>query len=156
MINYPLIFNYIFPNSLHINEKTQFIDMLIYENGIKKLISFKNTYAINGKELLFVKPYQNELYGMAIEKGYSVLKSTDGTIKSGYINIEGGFGYVVFETILGAESEKYTSNNKLLKMLYKHEYKFINKGNLKCKIKKYIDLGGIINFSIYYNLKGAH
>ena len=46
--------------------------MFIYENGIKKLISFKNTYATNNDELLFVKPNNNEIYAMAIEKGYSV------------------------------------------------------------------------------------
>jgi len=155
MINIPLIFNDIFPNSLNINEKTQYIDMFIYENGIKKLISFKNTYAINNDELLFVKPYRNELYGMAIEKGYSVSKCTDRTIKSGYNNIEGGFGFQVFETILGAESEKYISNNELINKTYRYGYKFINKGNLQSKIKKYIDLGGIITFGIYYNLGGG-
>ena len=156
MLNYPLIFNYIFPNSSNINEKTQYIDMLIYENGIKKLISFKNTYAINNGNLLFVKPYKNELYAMAIEKGFSVSKCTDGTIKSGYKNIEGGSGYIVFDTILGAESERYISNNNLIHLIFKNGYKYINKGNLQAKIKKYIDFGGIITFGVYYNLGRAH
>ena len=156
MLNIPLIFNYIFLNSSNIDENTKFIDMFIYENGIKKLISFKNTYAINNDELLFVKPYNNEIYAMAIEKGYSVSKCSDSTIKSGYKNIVGGFGYRVFETILGAESEKYVSNDEIYKLVHKSGYKFINKGSLKCKIKKYIDLGGIITFGVYYNLGSAH
>jgi len=66
---------------LNINEKTQFIDMILYENEIKKLISFKNIYAINNDELLFVKHYKNELYGMPIENLYSVSKCADETIK---------------------------------------------------------------------------
>ena len=156
MMNIPLIFNYIFPNSLNIDEKAMFIEMFIYENGIRKLISFKNTYAIYKGQLLFVKPYNNEIYGLAIEKGYSVSKCTDKTIKSGYKNIEGGYGYKVFETILGAQSEKYISNNVLFNLIYHNGYKFITKENLKYKIKKYIDLGGIITFAIYYNLGSAH
>ena len=157
MGNIPLIFQYIFPNSLNINERSEYIDIFIYENGIKKLITFKNTYAIYKGQLLFAKPYNNELYGIALEKGFSISKCTDKTIKSGYEKTgKGGFGYQVFEIILGAESEKFISNNEFIRLKHYYGYKYINKENLKYKIKKYIDLGGIITFGIYYNLGSAH
>ena len=72
MTNIPLIFKYIFPNSLNIDERSKNIDMFIYKNGIKRLISFSNTYAKYKSKLLFAKPYNNELYGIALEKGFSI------------------------------------------------------------------------------------
>ena len=90
MLNHPLIFSYIFPNQLGSDERTQKIDMIIYENGIKKLISFNNTYATFQNQLLFSKPCNNEIYGIALEKGYVITKCSDNTIKSGYEKVEGG------------------------------------------------------------------
>ena len=129
--------------------------MFIYENGIKKSISFKNTYAstyINDKEtLLFAKPFYNELYGIAIEKGYAVSQCINNNMEYGYKKIEGGSGYKVFETLLGAECEKFTSKKK-----YENPYKLINKENLKYKIKKYIDFGGFITFGVFYSKNKGH
>jgi hypothetical protein len=66
---FPLIFNYIFPD-LTYNENSDIIQMYVYKNGIKELISFKNTYAtIDEQNLLFAKPINNELYGISLEKG---------------------------------------------------------------------------------------
>ena len=152
MLNHPLIFSYIFPNQLGSDERTQKIDMIIYENGIKKLISFNNTYATFQNQLLFSKPCNNEIYGIALEKGYVITKCSDNTIKSGYEKVEGGFGYQVFEKILGAKSEKFTSG----KNFSNWGFNYINRDNLKCKIVKYINFGGIITFDVFYNLGSAH
>ena len=113
--------------------------MFIYKNGIRKLISFKNTYATLDDELLFCKPKDNDMYGIALEKGYAVSKCTNNKIESGYKEIVGGFPFQAFETILGAECEKYYSNDNIydMKDLKTHNYKYIDEYNLKSKIKKY-------------------
>ena len=127
--------------------------MFIYDNGIKTLITFNNTYATYKNKLLFAKPNDNEIYGIALEKGYVISKCLDNTIKSGYEEVgKGGSGYQVFENILGSESEKYKSN----KNINGSRYIYINKENLKNKIIKYMNFGGIITFGIFYNLGGAH
>jgi len=151
--NFPFIFNYIFPN-LDYDENSEIIQMYVYKNGIKELISFKNTYATrDGKNLLFVKPYNNELYGICLEKGYAVSKA-ENSLQSGYKKIEGGHGYIVFENILGTKSEKYKSNHKHFKNW--GIFKNIDKNKLKDKIKKYIDYGGIITIGVTYNKEGGH
>jgi len=155
MINsFPLIFNYIFPN-LDYDEKSKIIQMYVYKNGIKELISFKNTYATsNEKNLLFVKPYNNELYGICLEKGYAISKA-ENSLQSGYEKIVGGLGYQVFETILGTKSEKYKSSQQFFKDWY-YGFKTIDKNKLKDKIKKYIDYGGIITFGVRYSKDSGH
>ena len=151
---FPLIFNYIFPR-LDYDENSDIISMYVYKNGIRKMISFKNTYAtIDEQNLLFAKPYNNELYGICLEKGYAISK-IDKTIKSGYENIVGGSGYIVFETILGTISEKYKSSHDYFKNR-QISYKFIDKEKLREKIKKYIDYGGMITFGVFYNNTSAH
>ena len=68
--------------------------MFVYENELRKEISFKNTYATYNNELLFSKPEENEMYGIALEKGYAVLNCTNNKIESGYEKIDcGGFPY---------------------------------------------------------------
>ena len=156
MTNIPLIFNHIFLNSSKITEKTKNIKMYIYENGFRKLISFKNTYATYKNELLFSKPYNNEIYGIALEKGFAVSKCENKSIKYGYKKIRGGAPNQAFETILGSETEMYYSNFDLYLQDNINGYKFINPTNLKKKIKKYIDLGGIVCFGVNYYLGGAH
>jgi len=155
MANIPLVFNYIFKNSSKINEKTEFIEILVYENGMKKNISFKNTYATNNNKLLFAKPFDNSIFAIALEKCYAILNCTDDSIGSGYKKIgDGGYPHKTFETFLGSECEKYHrgDNNNLSKL----GYKYIPKEKLKYKIKKYIDLGGVIAFGVYFNLGNAH
>ena len=150
---FPLIFQYIFPK-LDYNENSDLIKMYIFENGIRKLISFKNTYATSdGENLLFAKPYNNELYGICLEKGYAVAKSQN-SIQSGYKEIIGGSGYQVFEVLLGTASEKYISNHEYFKN-YDSGYKCIEKNKLKEKIINYIKYGGMITFGVFY-IKGAH
>ena len=151
---FPLIFNYIFPR-LDYDENSDIIKMYVYKNGIRKLISFKNTYATKDEQnLLFAKPYNNELYGICLEKGYAISK-IDETIQSGYENIVGGSGYQVFESILGTSSEKYKSNHEYFQKR-QTSYKLIEKDKLREKIKKYIDYGGIITFGVFYNENSAH
>ena len=149
---FPLIFQYIFPK-LDYDENSDLIEMYIFENGIRKLISFKNTYATSDEQnLLFAKPYNNELYGICLEKGYAVAKSKD-SIQSGYKEIIGGSGYQVFEVLLGTASEKYISNHEYFKNY--SGYKCIEKNKLKEKIIKYIKYGGMITFGVFY-MEGAH
>jgi dual specificity phosphatase 12 len=129
--------------------------MYVYKNGIKELISFKNTYAtIDERNLLFAKPMKNELYGISLEKGYAISKANN-SLQSGYINIIGGSGYQVFETILGTSSEKYKSKHEYF-INKQTSYKYIDDEKLKATIKKYIDWGGVITFGIFYNDKSAH
>ena len=151
---FPLIFNYIFPD-LTYNENSDIIQMYVYKNGIKELISFKNTYAtIDERNLLFAKPMKNELYGISLEKGYAISKANN-SLQSGYKKIEGGSGYQVFETILGTSSEKYKSKHEYF-INKQTSYKYIDDEKLKATIKKYIDWGGVITFGIFYNDKSAH
>ena len=151
---FPLIFNYIFPNLLY-NENSDIIEMYIYKNGIRELISFKNTYATKDENnLYFAKPYNNELYGICLEKGYAVAKAKN-SIQSGYENIVGGSGYQVFELLLGTMSELYKSDHDYFKNR-QTSYRYIEKDKLKEKIKKYIDWGGIITFGVFYHEKSAH
>ena len=82
MTNFPLIFHDIFKKSLNINKYTEFINMFIYKNGIRKLITFRNTYAANNYRLLFSKPFNKEMYGIALEKGYAVINCSDKTKRS--------------------------------------------------------------------------
>ena len=153
-IKFPDIFKYIFPN-LDYDENSDLIKMYVYKNGIKKLISFKNTYATKDeKNLLFAKPYNNELYGIVLEKGYAISKC-ENTLQSGYEKIVGGSGYQVFETLLGCSSEKYKSSHEYFKN-YIDSYKDIDKDKLREKIKKYIDYRGMITFGVYYNDHSAH
>jgi hypothetical protein len=106
MTNFPLIFHDIFKKSLNINKYTEFINMFIYKNGIRKLITFRNTYAANNYRLLFSKPFNKEIYGIALEKGYAVINCSDKTIKSGYRKIIYGFPHLAFESIFGDKCEK--------------------------------------------------
>lgn len=160
MTRIPLIFDCIFENSSKINENSKYINMFVYENEFKKKITFKNTYATYNGDLLFSKPKDNEMYGIAIEKGYAVLKCKDNKIKSGYEEMEriGGFPYQTFETILGAKCEKYFSNDYVYdtKNLNLYNYKYIDENNLKKKIRRYIDLGGIIAFGVFYDKNNGH
>ena len=94
--------------------------MYIYDNGIKKKITFKNTYATYGNKLKFAKPLSNDLWGICLEKGYAVSKCINNKIETGYNVIsKGGSGYKVFESILGAECEKFVSHKKWLQNGYK-------------------------------------
>ena len=162
MTNIPKIFNYIFQNSLNLNEYSEYVNMFVYENELRKQISFKNTYASCNGELIFAQPKYDEMYGIALEKGYAVLKcknNKSNKIEEGYKIIDGGgFPYQAFETILGAKCEKYFSNDYVYdkKNLKIHNYKYIDENNLKKKIKKYIDLKGIIVFGVFYDLNRAH
>ena len=125
-MNLPLIFYYIFPKARELNydEKTNEIEMIIFKNGFKKTIKFKNTYATYKDNLLFAKPINNELYGIALEKGYAISQCTNQNIESGYkIMNKGGSGFYFFENILGAQSEKFFSKKE-----FNFEgYKLINK-----------------------------
>ena len=154
---FPLIFSYIFPNSENYNERTKKMEMIIYKNGNPKVISFNNTYATNKDQLLFAKPLNNELYGIALEKGYAASKSEDGKIQTGYNIIgEGGSGYQVFETLLNDKCETYISNKNLREKYKNSPYKYISAKYLIPKIKKYIDLKGFITVGVFYNIEGGH
>ena len=128
--------------------------MNIYENGIRKLITFKNTYATyyenikKTNQFIFSSPLNNAFFGMSIEKGYAVNKSDKKNIKSGFQKIEGGEEYNVFNSLFGATSETYKKINHILN---------ISKEDLKNKIKKYLDLNGLVTFGVYFNLiTGGH
>ena len=153
---FPKIYSYIFPH-LDYNEKSEFIEMYYYNSGIKNLVCFKNTYPADEEDLFFAKPLDNELSGIALEKGYAISKSDGKKIGIGYNNISGGFAYQAFEIILGAKSEKYYYNNINKNKLKKYGYKQIkNKDILKNKIKKYIDFGGVIAFGVVVGQDQGH
>ena len=131
---------YIFPKTDY-DQNTERIEMYIYENGVRKLITFKNTYATNNNYFIFSSPLNNAFFGMSIEKGYAVNNSDGKTIKSGFGKIgKGGFSFNVFNSLFGAESEIFTRENA------------IQKEELKNKIKKYLDFNGLISFGVYFNI----
>jgi hypothetical protein len=70
---------YIFPKTDY-DQNTEKIEMYIYENGVRKLITFKNTYATNNNYFIFSSPLNNAFFGMSIEKGYAVNNSDGKTI----------------------------------------------------------------------------
>ena len=126
------------------DQNTKNIEMYIYENGIRKLITFKNTYATNNNYFIFSSPLNNAFFGMNIEKGYAVNNSNGKTIRSGFEKIgKGGFSFNVFNSLFGAESEIFTKEN------------IIQKEELKNKIKKYLDFNGLISFGVYFNISGG-
>ena len=115
--------------------------MYIYENGVRKLITFRNTYATNNNYFIFSSPLNNTFFGMSIEKGYAVNNSNRKTIKSRFEKIgKGGFSFNVFNSLFGAESEIFTKENT------------IKKEELQNKIKKYLDFNGLITFGVYFNI----
>ena len=130
------------------------ITMNLYKNGIKRKITFRNTYAFEydndyseEKDLIFAKPLDNTFLGLCLEKGYAVLNSDKKSIKTGYQNIIGGFQYKVYNTFFGNPSETFNF------------FGIKNKDNiLTCeemfnKIKKYIDNGGFVNFGVFFNIR---
>ena len=132
---------YIFPETDY-DENTEKIEMYIYEKGIRKLITFKNTYATNNNYFIFSSPLDNVFFGMSIEKGFAANKSDRKTIKSGFEKIgKGGFPFKVFNSLFGTESE-----------IYKKKDMVIQKEEIKNKIKKYLDFNGLISFSVYFNI----
>ena len=121
--------------------------MYIYENGVRKLITFKNTYATNNNYFIFSSPLNNAFFGMSIEKGYAVNNSNGKTIRSGFEKIgKGGFSFNVFNSLFGAESEIF---------IKKENENIIQKEELKNKIKKYLDFNGLISFGVYFNISGG-
>ena len=118
---------YLFYNTDY-DQNTENIEMYIYENGVRKLITFKNTYATNNNYFIFSSPLNNAFFGMSIEKGYAVNNSNGKTIQSGFEKIgKGGFSFNVFNSLFGAESEIFDKKN------------IIQKEELKNQIKKYLD-----------------
>ena len=132
---------YIFPETYY-DENTEKIEMYIYEKGIRKLITFKNTYATNNNYFIFSSPLDNVFFGMSIEKGFAANKSDRKTIKSGFEKIGyGGRSFRVFNSLFGTESE-----------IYKKKDMVIQKEEIKNKIKKYLDFNGLISFSVHFNI----
>ena len=118
------IVEYIFPevNYTHNSEKIQ---MYLYEAGLRKLITFKNTYVTyiekseDGNEFnqfLFSSPLNHAFFGMSIEKGYAVSRSDKKNIQSGFKNIIGGYVYNIFNALFGTTSETYTRNVSRVKV----------------------------------------
>ena len=135
---------YIFPK-IDYDQDTENIEMNIYENGIRKLITFKNTYASHNNNFIFSSPLNNVFFGISIEKGYAVNNSNKKNIKSGFDIInKGGFSFNVFNSLFGASSEIFRkSENK------------IQKEKLKNKIMKYFDFNGLITFGVRFNISGG-
>ena len=103
---------YIFPETDY-DENTEKIEMYIYEKGIRKLITFKNTYATNKNYFIFSSPLDNVFFGMSIEKGFAANKSDRKTIKSGFEKIGyGGRSFRVFNSLFGTESEIYKTEDQ--------------------------------------------
>ena len=158
--NLPLI-RYIFPLSYDSDENTPIIYMYMYENGIRKLISFNNTYPIykctnEEYDFCFATPLNNSLALICLEKGYAVFKSDKKTIKSGFEEIKGSERSNAFMDLFGTNSEiikKYDFDEKN----YTKEEIETKKKNLKLKIKKYLDYRGLITFAVYFNMtEGGH
>lgn len=135
---------YIFPETDY-DQNTESIEMYIYENGVRKLITFKNTYATNNDYFIFSSPLNNAFFGISIEKGYAVNNSDKKTIKSGFEKIgKGGFSFNVFNSLFGTESETFSKSKNI-----------IQKDELKNKIKKYLDFNGLICFGVYFNISNS-
>ena len=150
--NMPLV-KYIFPEYDY-NEETEIIQMFVYEKGIRKLISFKNTYAIdkNNNNFIFGNPLNDAFFNICLEKGYAVENSDKKSIISGFNKIDdGGVQYQVFNKLFGTISEFYDFRRNL-----DNRENIITKESLKNKIKKYIKFNGLVTFAVFFNLGGAH
>ena len=140
---------YIFPE-VDYDQNSKKIEMFLYENGSRKIITFKNTYAAykeNSKDdnkFIFSSPLNNAFFGMSIEKGYAINKSNKKNIVTGFKKIKGGQEYNVFNSLFGATSEYY------------HKMDMIPEKDLKHKIKKYLDFNGLVTFGVYFNIEGEH
>lgn len=145
--NVPLI-RYIFPYYYNTNEKSNEIYMNVFEDGYRKIISFNNTYPIQVEEynneqkydLCFAKPLNNSFALICLEKGYAVFKSDKQTIKSGFIEMWGGWQKNVFRDLFGTNTETiFKRDNNCYDLI-------------KNKIKKYMDYRGFITFSVRFNI----
>lgn len=135
---------YIFPK-IDYDQNAEIIEMYIYENGIRKLITFKNTYATYNNNFIFSSPLNNAFFGISIEKGYAVNNSNKKNIESGFDKInKGGLSFNVFNTLFGAKSE-----------IFKKTENFIGKEKLRNKIIKYLDFNGLITFGVKFNINGG-
>lgn len=141
--NVPLI-RYIFPYYYNTNENSNEIYMNVFEDGYRKIISFNNTYPIQVEEynneqkydLCFAKPLNNSFALICLEKGYAVFKSDKQTIKSGFIEMWGGWQKNVFRDLFGTNTETiFKRDNNCYDLI-------------KNKIKKYMDYRGFITFSV--------
>ena len=150
--NVPLI-RYIFPCYYNTDENSDVIYMNVFEDGYRKIISFNNTYPIQVLEnnntknydLCFSKPLNNSFALICLEKGYAVFKSDKKEIKTGFVNIWGGWPKNVYRDLFG-------TNTEVIIKKYNNSYDLI-----KNKIKKYIDCRGIITFCVLFNIsKSGH
>ena len=150
--NVPLI-RYIFPYYYNTDENSDVIYMNVFEDGYRKIISFNNTYPIQVHEnnniknydLCFAKPLNNSFALICIEKGYAVFKSDKAAIKTGFVEMWGGWPKNVNRDLFG-------TNTEIIKRNYNNSYDLI-----KRKIKKYMDFRGLITFCVLFNItKSGH
>ena len=121
LLKTPNVLKYIFPK-LSYNRYSKNISMNVYKNGVKRKITFDNTYAFEYKndysesiDLIFSKPLDKTFVGLCLEKGYAVLNSDKKTIKSGYDNIgHGGQEFEVFNSFFGNPCEYFNFFNNIL------------------------------------------
>ena len=115
------IAEYLFPQ-VNYDENSENIQMYIFENGLRKLITFKNTYAtyeqvtgdnIKYNQFMFASPLNDSFFGISIEKGYAASKSDKRNIKSGFKNIHGGQIYNAFNSLFGTSSEIFSARGTI-------------------------------------------
>jgi len=174
--NLPLI-RFIFPLYQDYDESTKTINMYVFKNGYRKLISFKNTYPIkldkekNSYTLPFSKPLNDSFALICLEKGYACFKSDKKTIESGFKKVEGGYSFNAFNDLLGTNTEiifkkKENSQKKILEKKHglitfdlenKNKKEEEIKTNFLKKIIKYLDYRGLVTFNVRFNIaKGGH
>ena len=106
LTSYLSLIKNLFPN-INYDEDTEKIEMFIFMDGFRTLITFKNSYAVTkNNKLIFSRPKNNEFALLCIEKGYVVAKSDKKTIKSGYKTLNrGGQSCNVLYDLLGTKCD---------------------------------------------------
>ena len=77
----------------------------IQENGNTKYYTVLNNFPVKEKELIFMKPLENEAYAIIFEKVWAV-------VRGGYKKIDNGKSCEVFNEVLGTNS-KYLHNDNM-------------------------------------------
>ena len=104
MSHIPFLFKYIFEDNFYF---LQYKFKLTFkkENGNTEYYTVLNNFPVKEKELIYMKPLENEAYAIIFEKIWAV-------VKGGYKKINGGQSYEVFNKVLGTNS-KYLHNDKM-------------------------------------------
>ena len=126
------------------NQDSSVFSVNFFIDGKWKIVYIKDSFPCFKKnnKLVGVKPKNNELFMMILEKAWA-------QINGGYDQIEGGYRANIFELFLGCKCQSFNNNDDNIEKIYqsikKNEKSF---GTLSLCDSKFYD---ILDYNIYKN-----